>query len=243
MATVAWILAGLVGFVAGFMLLFRLSILVTALLERVPVAAFVPLGDGVEQPEQTPYAAAMNEEAKRRGYDLQSVRAHAKGGTYRLHAWFWYSADRKTLVTVVAGTMVRVRFRRTTFLTRLDDGTVLLTNDEFGSKDFSGVMQSDSLINADFGELVGRHGERLAKARDSTLPFGNASATDAYESIQRDVMDQLERKGYARVTDAARTTWKHTLRGAFQQTVYGVRSQSAAASNQLDRIDRPRPGD
>lgn len=117
--------------------------------------------------------------------DVANSLAPVLGGTASLTAWI--SPDRTTRVLVSGGTIAALKARRTTLTTFTADGRKLLTTDEFGTRDLTGVMDRQIVLNAHFPELWQAHQSRISRL-ESIVPLfelGYARSQQARSQVSR----------------------------------------------------------
>jgi hypothetical protein len=231
---------GLFGWVAligfGVVAAYHLVFVITALLERHPVNPLTPVPLG-ERVELHPYLQAMNEMAAEAGFVDQGTFGHAKGGMYRVYTSMWFSPERDVLAVIGGGKMAKLPFRKTGLYSRATGEGFLVSTDEAGLPDLSGLTKGWVLLHADFDELLSHHMTCAAEAGVALLPFDEPTGLAVFDDIETRRVQRLEQFGYARFLDPARTTWRYTFKG-----VFALLRRKRVPREQAHRVKIPRPG-
>lgn len=237
-----WVLLLLVGgLIAGFFVL----LFTVALVEKLPVNPFGPTPLDAFPGDLPPYIGAMNTAAARLGFTYGGTYPHSKGGTYRSYASFWLSPDRRTVVQVAGGTVARLPGKATTLTSRTADGRHLVTKDEVDMGDASGIVDAHLVMHATFDELWDAHQQRLAVSdgRRAACVFEEPSPYEARQAVNRARVARVVERGYGRWTDAGRSAWRHSLRGALRACSVQFFGELRNARRDPERHSKPRPGD
>ena len=234
-----WALLVPVGIVCAFVVLLFL----VALVETMPLSPFGGDALAVDPAQVPPYLNAMNVAAGRHGFVYGGTFRHVKGGTYQVLATFWFSPDRRTVLQVTGGTMARMPSRTSVMTSDTTDGRLIVTRDEVGMTDLSGIADVEAVVHADFEELWSTHAARLRALGDQVRPFEQAAPREAELEADRRRATAMVERGVARWTDASRAAYRYTLRGALRISTTQFFGQFFKHRTQSDRFSRPRPGD
>jgi len=189
-----------------------------------------------------PYTSAMNEALLSMEFKHDGTYQHMKGGIYKVTADLWLSADSQILAVVGGGKMLNMPYKKTFLYSRLDNGQILLTNDDFGVSDLSGIMDIEVLMNADAKELVETHSKRLMQSDNSVIPFKKSGLLQQFEQIEADETLKLIDMGLANFVNYQENVWTYTVKGALLNYWRGFRKQLTQAKAQQERINIKRPG-
>lgn len=229
-----WVALAVVGGILGA---FLLLLFVVALWEKHEVRAYSGmLGD--EALRGRPYLEEMLDQAEDHGLVGRSVHRHVK---YDVVVAFWYTPERDTLVHCGQGKLAGLPAKQTWLYSWLDDGTVLVTTDEFDEGDQSGLYRFKRVVNAAFGELLAAHRKRLDAAPAEPVLFAEPVGADAVMAIQRERAERLVARGRARWVGPPGTTWRFSVRGALFVWISFFR-QLGTGLAQIWRLFRRRPG-
>jgi hypothetical protein len=155
----------------------------------------------------------------------------------------WMNADNTVLVTIEAGHVIKIRHRWTTVSSMTEAGTLIETQDEFGTSDISGVKDKAALLNADLAGLLEFHSARIDGIGCALRPFPTNDVAKLHEDLERLAVDSMIRQGLAEYYEPGGMTWRFTWAGAWRIGFTGHFSQLAAANKQRKRLDQKRPGD
>jgi hypothetical protein len=228
-----WILIGLM-----FM-----SIFLVACWEKHPIRQYAP-GAPEDAGPPSGYFRAMNEAAARHGLRYGGDYLQKRESSlYKCCISLWLTPDQGTLVMVWGGKMARVDYKRTLFISLTSDGREIITMDDFGIEDLSGIRAIEVVYRADFEELVGRHAQRLAQPGVSVRPFSESRLMDQYEDLGRVRAEQMMRLGLVKFLDIQETCWRYTVKGAFVNAYRSFIKGLEKAKLQKDRARKKRPGD
>jgi len=226
---------------AAMVAFFFLTILVVGCLEKQRIHDFEPTEADVEK-VPSPYFQAMNEAARRMGFQLEGVFAQARQSkTYQCCLAFWLPEDRKTLLCVGGGKLARMNYRKTLLISRLGE-KVLVTMDEFGSTDLSGTREIEVLMNADLPELNTRHLQRLALSNEVPASFSTGNPLQQFEDLNRQQVERLVHLGLAKYVNASNSLWSYTIKGAWTYAIRGYLKGFKGAQAQAARSKIKRPG-
>ncbi len=195
------------------------------------------------------YFMAMKELAGKLGFEHGGDFHTAEGKSkVRGNDSLWVSGDRLILCEIVGAKAFGLPCRRARLQSKLKSGgIVVVTTDEPGAADLSGLLDREVLLNADLPELLARHRERLSKVDAADLAlFDKERVLDEFESIEAARGERLVRKGFAKYADAGKTSIRFTVAGSLaniRHTFLGAGSETKKAVAQLDRQKILRPGD
>jgi hypothetical protein len=231
-----WILLG-----ALFTFCF-VSIFLTACLEKHPVRQYQP-GAPEDAGPPSGYFRAMNEAAARHnllhcGNYLQTRNS----SLYRCCISLWLTVDQCTLIMVGGGKLARIDYKRTLFTSQTTDGREIVTMDNFGVVDLSGVRDIDVVYRADFEELVARHSQRLTAVTAPLKTFSPTRAMDQYEDLGRVRAEKMVSLGLAKFLNRTEASWRYTMKGAFKSAYEGYITGMRKAKLQKERANKRRPG-
>jgi hypothetical protein len=229
------IVGGVVLVVIGFAVLFFF----VCLFEKQHIQQF-EFAD-TNRMEPTGYTVAMNDALQKLEFHHDGTFAHKKGGVYKATVDFWISPDSMVMAVVGGGKILGVDYKKTFFYTRLESGQVLITSDDFGEADLSGIIEREVLLNAGAAELCEIHCNRLKDYDNQTKLFKRTNLLQQYEQIDADQAEKLIEMGLAVYVDHLEGVWHYSLKGAFFQ-VCRFRKQLQQANTQQERINIKRPG-
>lgn len=226
--------------IAAVLLGLFLLLVCVAMIEKHPPNEYVkvPAGEAVTQ---SPYALAMAEQAFRLGYSGGELARHVKANKY---ASAWFSSDRVNLLLIASGKLAGTTHRRTVLMSRLPNGQFLMTTDDVGDVDTTGIQNQKVLLYADLYELHEHHRERLAKhlpSPEARVAFAEPSPIEAYAGFQRAETDLLIQRGQARYLDDTQTYWRlrtPTAIRAIAKAVNPIAMFKNARGSQA-RVNRP----
>lgn len=231
-----WILLG------AFFAFFFVAIFLTACWEKHPIRQYQP---GVPEDAAPPsgYFRAMNEAAAKQNLLHCGNYIQARNSSlYQCCISLWLTADQCTLITVWGGKIAKVDYKRTLFISVTNDGREIVTMDEFGIIDLSGIRDIDVVYRADFEELVARHSQRLAANTVPLKPFSPSRALDQFEDLGRVRAEKMVSLRLAKFLDMTESNWRYTVKGAFKNAYESYVIGTQKASQQKDRANRKRPG-
>jgi hypothetical protein len=173
------------------------------------------------------YLAGRDRDAQERHFLSLGSFHHVDTKLYALRYDFWISPDRLILAMVKGGTILSIPCFGTHLFTRLRDGRWLLTVDDlkWDSTNPSALMRREVIHRAGFEELLERHRARIAGADSSANPYAEDDPLEDHRAMLRSDAEDLARCGLARFVDDERTTWRCTLRGAINATLWGYGRQ------------------
>jgi hypothetical protein len=233
---VSWvILAAVVLFPLFFMLLSRM--------EKQMIHCFEPCDEG-DILQQSDYTKAMNKAAEELGFTFCSWFRHSRGGIYKATVTTWISPDSLIMLVVGGGKIAGINLKTTFLYSKSSNGYVLVTADEAGEYDLSGVFDKQVLWNANLNELYDLHLSRLEIWDEPLEPFDGSSVLQEYEVLQKRRVQMLVDMGLARYLDFDQNQWRYTIKGAIQMYTRGYKTSLKDAKEQKDRFSSSikRPG-
>jgi hypothetical protein len=198
--------------------LLGLLAVVVSLFEKRYVRNLTPLEtNGKERsandPGPHPYMDAVNEQAGQMGFEFGGIFVRATKGAAKYRAAVWRSPERDILVTIGIVQAGPLRQKITTLMSQVGR-RYLLTTDDFGEDDISGLLDYEVRQNAHFPELLNRHEDRLARVEDEVVYFLAENMVDDLQAIQMERAQHMVDLGYAKFRDADRSVWSYTVKGA-----------------------------
>lgn len=228
--------------IAGMTVFFFVSILLVARLEKYYIHQYEPVDLGTLPPPSR-YFQAMNDAA--RTMDLRHCGdfVQSRGGSmYKCCLSLWLSADERTLLLVGGGKLARIDHKRTFFLSVIDSEKEIISVDDFGLYDLSGIREINVVFNADLAELNTRHQQRLASETKSPRSFSPTSCLQQYEDLERTRIEKLISLGLAEFLDLRQSVWRYNFKGAWASAWHGYWKGLQKAKLQADRQKKKRPG-
>jgi len=227
---------------AALIAFFFVSIVVVGAVEKFRIHDYEPAPDTVLS-ETSPYFAAMNQAAQQMGFQYGGAFAQSRGSQmYQCRLALWLTPDQGTLVVVVGGKIARMNYRKTFVFSRLSEVKTLVTLDEFGTTDLSGIWDAETLLNADLAELVAKHELRLEAGGLIPIAFSPTDLQTQYEAMTRARVERMIERGLATYVDAGRNVWKFTFKGAMSNALHGYLKGLKGAQGQAARAKIKRPG-
>lgn len=208
------LLLTIVGILLGVVILLCVFYVLGSTLEKIRIPTFVEL-PAAEKPILTPYMEAMNRGAAEAGFDRHETARHAKGGGYQIYACFWQSPQRDIIVAVCRGKMMPLGLSRTQLISKLTDGSYLITSDDPLLAPTS-LERFKLLIKADFAELLELHRSRLSEQQSEPQAFLDDSPLAVFSEKEKRTADWLEAHGHIRCIEPSGTTWRFTFKGALR---------------------------
>jgi hypothetical protein len=140
-----WLFAIIVLSCIGFFLLIGLATVLATLIEKIHVRNLVPLEtDGrlpsANDPGPHPYMDFANELAGQFGFEFGGIFARAKKGATKFRVALWRSPERDILVLVSIEQVGGPLHMEVTSFVSHNAGRYLLTTDDFGEDDISGLL-------------------------------------------------------------------------------------------------------
>ncbi|HSY19704.1 MAG TPA: hypothetical protein VK815_15280 [Candidatus Acidoferrales bacterium] len=230
-------------FLAALVLFFFVTIFLTACWEKYPLRQHQP-GAPEDAAPPSGYFLAMNEAAAQRqllhcGNYLQ-IRDNS---LYKCCISLWLTADQCTLIMVWGGKMAKIDYKRTLFISVTSDGREIVTLDQFGITDLSGIRAFEVVYNANFEELAVCHAGRLARETGSLRPFSPSHAMDQFEDLGRVRAEKMVSLGVAKFLDLQESAWRYTAKGAFLAAYEAYIKGLQNAQQQKARANIKRPGE
>jgi hypothetical protein len=228
-----WVCVIIVLSYVGFLLLVGLSAVVAALKEKRYVRNFVPLDmDGrppsANDPGPHPYMDLANELTGQLGFEFGGIFARAKKGATRFRVALWRSPERDTLVTIFIGEAGGPLHMEVTFLVSHIGNRYLITTDDFGEDDISGLLVYEVLPRRDFlqsldeevhqqahfQKLLARHEDRLREWKGKPILFQAKDMSEDLNTMRMEHARHMVELGYAEFLDNEHTVWRYTPKGA-----------------------------
>ncbi len=153
------------------------------------------------------------------------------------------SSDGNTLCEIADGKIGRLKHRKTQLISKSNDGQLIVTTDEAGIADLTGVIDIEILLNGDLPELHSRHEDRLASISGTLQPFQPRGILEQREALEMDRGKRLVDAGLAVFLNMDKTIIRHTARGAWQIITKSSPNQRPELSQQTARVHLKRPGD
>jgi hypothetical protein len=202
----------------GLALLFGLVPAVVSLFEKRSIRNLVPLETQEKPPSAYdpgphPYMDAVNEYAGQMGFEFGGIFVRATKGGPKFRVALWRSPERDIFVTVAILQAGPLRQKITSLGSQVGS-RYLVTADDFGEDDISGLLDYEVLKNADFPELLKRHEDRLAQSDGEIVFFVADNMLEDLEAVQCERARRMVDLGYAKFLDFDRSVWSYTIKGA-----------------------------
>jgi hypothetical protein len=178
-----------------------------------------------------PTGAEPVAEAERHGFrNLGSFSDGDKGFREGIMT-FMLSADGVELLWIMHSKLAR----RHQILTRLADGTWLVTSSIKTTNDLSGLRREEVLPEAVLGAMLHYHRSRVAATEQAVLPFEANNVAEDWVAHARSRVEAMARSGLARYRSpglaggepaANVTVWSYTLRGALKLVAHHLHDLS-----------------
>jgi hypothetical protein len=231
-----WLVMAFSALIAVFFVVF----LAVGCTEKQRVRDFEPL-HGTDTQAPSAYFQVMNESARVTGYRFGGIFAQGRTGVYKCRMALWIAPDARTLVCIGGGRLAGMNYKKTSFISRMAAGNLLVTMDDAAPPDLSGTRDVQMVLNADFAELQARHLQRLATCGASLVPFAQSDLLSQYGQLEEQRVERVVALGFGRYLDSARNEWRLTFKGAWANAVNGLKAVNLA-ENQADRLRKKRPG-
>jgi hypothetical protein len=127
------------------------------------------------------------------------------------------SPEHDVIVVIVSGAAAVAKDHRTVLRTRLNTGRILESSDIFGTRDLSGVIERDVLLNAGIGELMAFHRERIGRSGAFPAPFSAGTVRAEFDRMNLEKGARWVMLGLARWADPEHTSVRMTFSGAWAQ--------------------------
>jgi len=231
-----WILLG------AFFVFCFISIFLVACWEKHPIRQYQP-GAPEEVGPPSGYFRAMNESAAKRNLiHAGNYLQKRDSSLYKCCISLWLTPDLNTLIAVFGGKMAKIDYKWTIFTSVTTDGGEIVTMDNFGISDASGIREIEVVWNADFEELFIHHEMRLSKMEEPLKPFTPSRALDQYEDLGRIRAERMAALGLAKFLEISEANWRYTVKGALARTYASYVMGTLKAKQQKDRQFKKRPG-
>lgn len=185
------------------------AMFIASLWEKQLVKTYAP-GPPIDPSEFGSYLINRYNEMLEMGLVHLSFHRHTR---FKLIAIFGYTPDRTVLVHSGEGKVGPMHAKQSWLYTRLIDGKVLVTSDNFDEGDPSGLMRSKRVINANLPKLMSTHRSRCERDAGSVLTFNEQECYKALEQFSRSRAERLVQLGRARWLDDEHARWRYTLSG------------------------------
>lgn len=227
--------------IVGVVVLFFITFFVVALTEKVHLRRDMTRTH-IQSPHPVlPYLQTMNELAAQLQFTHCGDFFTEEGkSVVRGNVSFWLSPDKITLCEIAGAQFMKKKFQRTRLLSQFADGRILETKDEVGTRDLTGVINSEVLLNADLPELHELHLRRIQDMGQACQAFSKGNALEDIEAIELERGSRLVDRGLARYV--GQDTIRHSIRGAFLLLWHSVIVGPKNFSGMSKRIDIKRPG-
>jgi hypothetical protein len=233
-----WILLAIAAIPVSFFIFFFCVSLVE---KQMIKGEFVPIPwEGIAEPSK--YLCAVNESALK--LNLQyggAFKQERKSGMYQAYMCLWISPDGKTLAKIFGGKTAGMAIRRTVLTSLQTNNRRVVSTDEFGTEDVSGLSDRKVLLNAHLEELVAFHQRRLHGLELRSFDAG--VALQASENLEEMRVLRIEEMGLGKFTSSERTAWRFTVKGAWQNMFKSFGGGNSKMSENLERSYLKRPGD
>jgi len=193
-------------------------------------------------PKLSWYTCEMNEQAKMLGFQHHGWYVQKRKGLYKGIATVWMSPDKLTLLVVGGGKIAGIDFKTTWLYSKVIGGILVVTSDEPGEVDVSGVFDKQFLCNADLEELCKLHESRRAMWQEKLERFDGSAVLAEYEAISRRRVGILVGRGLAKWLDKGHEKWRYTLKGSILSYI-DFRRGSRKIEQQRKRLSKRRPGE
>jgi hypothetical protein len=135
---------------------------------------------------------------------------HGRTRKYNVSVAIATSKDRLILAVAGEGTIIGIRAKKTILYSELGNGKWLVTKDEVGIRDHSGLALLDEMMDASIEDLFGRHLSRI-KDEDVVPLTGNTPLHDL-DHMEIKKTQSMVNSGMARWRDDRH--WSYTIVGA-----------------------------
>jgi hypothetical protein len=223
----------------SLMLLMPLVLLVSAFITGLFERQSVRLFQASDAPLRTDsYRAAMVDAALREGFSIRGTGQHVKYAN--VTAVLLLSADRSTIAVVAAGSIAKLRLRRTLLFSRRADATLRTTVDESTFEPDPGMART-VIIHGSFDELWRAHAADTARSRDA-VSFSATAGWTELDAMHRLSVERKVAAGLVRYVDMSREAVRYTIATAFRASIlHGLKFLVSPADRRA--LSRPRPGD
>ncbi|MCA9076243.1 MAG: hypothetical protein KDA93_14535 [Planctomycetaceae bacterium] len=205
-----------IGFPLGTLSFFWVILIAIGLWEKHYVR---PYSDALAQSEVEVRPRLMK--LCRAARELNFVRGtFHKQRSYAVTGVFALSDDREILFEAGEGKVATKKVCQVWLFSRLVNGEILMTTDEFDEGDISGIVKVKYVVNVPLAKLVDAHRKRMEKSSATVQPFPEEEAFAAFVGIKQDMVDAMIARGWARWLDESeRDAWKYTVTGTFRMSL------------------------
>ncbi|MHC4744790.1 MAG: class I SAM-dependent methyltransferase [Planctomycetota bacterium] len=193
-------------------------------------------------PKLSWYTCEMNDQARRLGFQHCGWYGQKRKGLYKAIATMWMSPDNLKLLVVGGGKIAGINYKVTYLYSKIIGVTTVVTSDEIGEADVSGIFDKQYLCNADLEELCKVHESRLAMWKGKLKKFDISDVLAEYEAIMRQRVCALVERGFAKWLNKDQEKWRYTLKGSILSYI-DFRRESRQVKQQSERHLKRRPGE
>jgi hypothetical protein len=215
---VVYAVVGLLALAVLLVVLFQILFIITCLCERQYLAGDTePANEPYPYPP-SPYWRVTRKTAFEAG--LQHAGDFAtkqKKGLVKCLEALFISPDNQVILMISSGAAAVAKDHRTIVRTQLNTGRILESCDTFGTRDLSGVIERDVLLNAGIAELMEFHRERIRKSGAIPVAFGAGTVREEFDRITLEKGARWVTHGFARWADQEHTSIRMTFLGAWAQ--------------------------
>jgi hypothetical protein len=138
--------------------------------------------------------------------------------------------------------LAKIDYKRTVFTSVTVDGNEIVTMDDFGIADLSGIRAIEVVYRSDFDELFVRHAQRMVETGKPLKSFSPLRALDEYEDLARVRAEKMVSMGLAKYLEISESNWRYTVKGAFVNAFISYVKGMQKANEQKSRRHKRRPG-
>lgn len=212
-----------------------------ALFEKYIFSKYIKVNEN-EILNPTKYFKTMNELAKQSNFINCGWYKDIRGGIYAITLSMWMNNNLDTLIIIGGGKILKKDYKKSMCVSFCNNEKIIVTYDECGSIDLSGLLDIELLLNADLEELISKHQERNTEFRSLKI-LSPENALKYFEDIDKLRAEKLIDEGLAKYYDMRQSGFTYTLKGAFFLASTGFLAQLKKANKQSDRLSLHRPGD
>jgi len=209
--------------------------------ERRYIHDFEPITES-KLPKLSWYTCEMNEQARRLGFQHYGWYGQKRKGLYKGIVTLWMSPDKLTLLVVGGGKIAGIDFKMTWLYSKVAGAIMVVTSDEPGEADVSGVFDKQFLFSADLEELCKLHESRQAMWQGKIKRFDGSAVLAEYETLERRRVYVLVERGFAKWLDKEQDKWRYTLKGSILGYI-DFRRELRRGKQQSKRLSKRRPGE
>ena len=225
------IVISVAGVVVGVVVLFFIIWLAAAWFEKKPINPFEPTTTPVETMLHK-YLRTKIHEAKELELEEFGWYRSIGGYTFRVIITLWRSTDNLILVAMGSGKTVGIPQHETVIYSQSDSGMIIETSDKAKEKDLSGKTIQSFLLDGSLPELLDQHVQKINEYGLELTVFNSDDVLDEIVQINFQRAVELEKSGYIRFTNPARSIYKYTFTGGWALFIRGFFSQMKEAADQ-----------